>query len=146
MTILVLVRALLLAAALSAEPIVDISKESTRSTNNEYFYQIHNYKAPAAIVTTLNGTFFQGNFSTLLITTRQRTYSYTSTGFSFKSPPQHRVVPINTPTIEMHVHYELTHSHKLPWKHRQVVLVVTFVETDQPLPSAPVTSQLLQVR
>ena len=65
MTILVLVRALLLAAALSAEPIVDISKESTRSTNNEYFYQIHNYKAPAAIVTTLNGTFFQGNFSTL---------------------------------------------------------------------------------
>lgn len=63
--------------------------------NINYQYSIANYAAPATILRNDNGTFIQGDFSTLHLNSDRNQYEYVSTGLSFKYPPQHRVAEIN---------------------------------------------------
>jgi len=68
-----------------------------------------------------------GDFSTLQLTTKQRTYHYSSTGFSFKYPPQHKIANLTRETLEMQIVYELQRSNQMPWKHNRVIVSVSFV-------------------
>ena len=43
----------------------------------------------------------------------------------------------------MHLHYQLDKGQKMPWKHRQAVMVVTFVETELEMGAGAISGQLL---
>jgi hypothetical protein len=98
--------------------------------NANYAYSIINYAAPATILRNSNGTFVQGDFSTLRLDNDLTHYEYICTGLSFKYPPQHRVAEINNEMLELQVLYELSGQPNAKWKHRRIALSVTFLLTE----------------
>ena len=57
-------------------------------------------------------------------------HRYSSTSFSFKYPPQHRIAEVSQEVIEMQIMYELTETNVSKWKHRSLVMSVSFVVTE----------------
>lgn len=45
-------------------------------------------------------------------------YRYTSTSFTFKYPPQHKITTTSNEVIEMQILYTLNLGKGLAWKHR----------------------------
>jgi hypothetical protein len=71
-----------------------------------------------------------GNFSSLTLTGPRWSYEYEAVGFSFKYPPQHRIAEVSQEVIEMQIAYRLGESEVPRWKHRSVVMSVSFVVTE----------------
>jgi len=98
--------------------------------NSNYQFSIQNYANYATIIRNENGTFLQGDFSTLKLFTHHKEYQYVSKSLSFKLPPQHRVVELSHQMLELQIVYELSENNKARWKHRRVALSVTFLMTE----------------
>lgn len=121
---------LALAAPLHAAPL-KLSLIPVKQNAN-YQYSITNYANAATVIRNENGTFLQGDFSTLRLFSQRSEYEYRSTSLSFKYPPQHRVAELNSQMLELQILYELVPSNntKCKWKHRRVGLSVTFLLTE----------------
>jgi hypothetical protein len=98
--------------------------------NANYQYSITNYANSATVIRNDDGTFLQGDFSTLRLYSQRSEYEYRSTSLAFKYPSQHRVAELNNQMLELQILYELTPNNNTKWKHRRVGLSVTFLLTE----------------
>jgi hypothetical protein len=95
--------------------------------NTRYNFELSFHAAPVTILRNSNGTFFQGDFSLLQLHKDNRTHVYRSTAFSFKYPPQHRIADVANEILELQIAYSLQENPQLAWKHKQLLLSISFM-------------------
>lgn len=98
--------------------------------NSNFRYSISNYANRATIIRNHNGTFLQGDFSTLTLVSDKAEYEYISTAVSFKYPAQHMVAEVDNEVLEMQVEYEWNGKGTSGWKHKRIGLAVSFLLTE----------------
>lgn len=98
--------------------------------NRAFTFKIVNYESRVNIIKSPKGTLFNGNFSRLLLNVGGSFHQYIATSFTFRYPPQHRVSPVSSDVLEMQIKYLLVPGGSLAWKHKTIVLSVSYVVTD----------------
>lgn len=98
--------------------------------NPNFRFAISNYANRLTIIRNDNGTFLQGDFSTLRLMSEKAEYEYISTAVSFKYPAQHQVAEVDNEVLELQIEYELNSKERSTWKHKRIGLAVTFLLTE----------------
>lgn len=98
--------------------------------NARYSFELSFHAGAVTLLRSRNGTFFQGDFSRVQLRKDLTTHVYRSTAFSFKYPPQHRIADVANEILELQIAYSLQENPQLAWKHKRLLLSVTFMCTE----------------
>ena len=129
---MILILALILPLILSSSPPNTPPLHITQlpiKLNDVFTFKKINRASPVSIERSPMGTFFRGNFSTLFLTGAGVDHEYTATSFTFKYPPQHIITGESQESIEIQIMYTLNPKENSTWKHKVVVMSVSFLVT-----------------